>query len=107
MVRARATQDPAGHTESIPITKPVVAETKVTDPGSNPLGTGVPTGGVIGGAVVVEDGTAVAVVVDGELVWELVQAPVTKARPATTTDRAFEGFITGPVWFKTPGEERD
>jgi hypothetical protein len=85
----------------------VAADTKVTDPGSKPLATGVPTGGVIGGAVVVDDGIAVVVVVDGELVWELVQAPATMARPATTAGSALEGFITSPVSFKTLGVERD
>jgi hypothetical protein len=38
----------------MPITNPVVAETKVTDPGSKPLGTGDPPGTVVvGGATVV------------------------------------------------------
>ena len=62
LVRARATQDPAAHVESMPMTKPVVAETKVTDPGSKPLGTGDPAGTVGLGAVVVDGATEVVVV---------------------------------------------
>jgi hypothetical protein len=46
----------------MPMTNPVVAETKVTDPGSKPLGTGDPAGTVGLGAVVVDGATAVVVV---------------------------------------------
>ena len=42
LVRAGATRDPATHVESMPMTKPVVAETKVTDPGSKPAWPGRP-----------------------------------------------------------------
>src|ERR1019366_7795539 len=62
LVRARATQDPAAHVESMPMTNPAVAETKVTDPGSKPLGTGDPAGHGGLGAVVVDGATAVVVV---------------------------------------------
>ena len=44
------------------MTNPAVAETKVTDPGSKPLGTGDPAGTVGLGAVVVDGATAVVVV---------------------------------------------
>lgn len=87
------------------MTKPVVADTKVTDPGSNPLGTVVPDGGVTLGAVEVRN--VVVVVVDRDVVRELVQAPVATARPSTTTDSAFEGFLTEPPWTNVAPTGRD
>jgi len=104
-VRAKATQVLAGHDESMPMTKPVVADTKVTDPGSNPLGTVVPAGRVTLGTVEVID--VVVVVVDRKVVRGLVQAPVAIAKPSTTTDSAFEGFLTEPPWLKVPSRGRD
>jgi hypothetical protein len=66
-VRARATQDPAAHDASMPITNPVLFDTKVTEPGSKPLGTAVPAGGAGRGivvvVVVVDVGAVVLVVV--------------------------------------------
>jgi len=92
----------------MPMTKPVVADTKVTDPGSNPLGTVVPAGGVTLGAVEVGNVVVVmVVVVDRDVVRELVQAPVATARPSTTTDSAFEGFLTEPPWTNVAPTGRD
>lgn len=54
------------------MTNPVVAETKVTDPGSKPLGTGDPAGTVGLGAVVVDGATAVVVVLVDLLVLVVV-----------------------------------
>jgi hypothetical protein len=56
----------------MPMTNPVVAETKVTDPGSKPLGTGDPAGTVGLGAVVVDGATAVVVVLVDLLVLVVV-----------------------------------
>jgi hypothetical protein len=47
------TQFVAGHEGLTPITKPVAAETNVTEAGSKPWGTAVPTGGASGGETVV------------------------------------------------------
>jgi len=55
VLRARATQVSAGHEESIPSTNPVVVDTKLTEPGSKPVGTTLPVGGLGGcGTLVVE-----------------------------------------------------
>lgn len=59
------------HAGAVPSTKPVFVETKVTDPGSNPEGTGPPTGGC-GRADLVVGGPDVGVVLVGEAGRELV-----------------------------------
>jgi len=68
------------------MTKPVVCDTKVTEPGSKPLGTAVPVGtvtpGVMEVVVVVDD------VVVGAAVWVLEQAPAATVKHADTTSMA-------------------
>lgn len=62
----------------MPMTNPVVAEMKVTDPGSKPPGTGDPAGAVGLGAVVVDGATAVVVVLVDLLVFVLVVVVVVR-----------------------------
>jgi hypothetical protein len=115
LVRASATQDPAAHVESMPMTNPVVAETKLTDPGSKPLRTGDPAGTVVvGGAtdvVVVLVALRVLVVVVRR--WPLVgdelhdAAQTARTSTAVTVGRRRSGisFMQSIVTRQMPPEQ--
>jgi hypothetical protein len=115
LVRARATQDPAAHVESTPMTNPVVAETNVTDPGSKPLDTGDPAGTVGLGAVVVDGATEVVVVLvvvvrRGALVGDELHDAAQTARTSTAVTlgrrrRSGTSFIESIVTRRMPPEQ--
>jgi hypothetical protein len=90
----------------MPITNPVLAETKVTEPGSKPLGTVVPAGGAGRGTVVVVvvDVGAVEVVVTVVVVVrcgafflavEQDAAPSARQSTSATTNNVREPVMSG------------